>query len=159
MGDTMKKIFIGIILALIATNGYALSYGLFKLEVETGYFDAESVTFLLNSSGEVKLLKNENYYSIETESFFDELTLFVRSGGDEDWVQAIFTLKNNELTRGCSALLDGPGSTISFLSPKRVQLTRWNKERKKFEVLKNAMSDQKSCYATLKEDFEDFSEY
>ncbi len=154
----MKTFFLSISM-LITLNSYALNYGLFKLEVDPGYFDKEEVTFLLNSNGDVELLENENYYTVKVESFFNEITLEIESGGDEDYIRAIYTLKDNQIIQSCSALFDGPGESLSYFGEGSVNLLRWNKKTKAFEAPLSKPVAQKSCRAKLIEGYEDFSSY
>lgn len=107
----------------------------------------------------IKYLDNEFYYSVKVNSFFDQTTLNITSGGDEDYVKAIFKLEENKVFESCSALYDGPNSNLTFLSNKRVKIQRWNKSLKKFETLNDSQEADKSCQDELIKGYEGYDIY
>jgi hypothetical protein len=143
-----------LILALfIATlsSAYATNYGKFKLTPNRSIIDSDVVVFLLNSSGDLKILENEYYYSVDSGYFFGEQRLEFISGGDEDALHAIFTIKNNKIVSGCAAYIDYKNEYAETMGIKGFKLERWNKYSRKYESMINKQTDADSseCYDDL----------
>ena len=148
-----------ILTILFFTNSiFANSFGKFKVKVNTGYFDSEEVIFLLNSQGDVKFLKNDDYYAIESLPFFGETTLRMTSGGDEDFILGLFKLKNNKVIYGCAAIIDLPNEVLTTLAIDQVIFQRWDKASKKYLSIltKDINDDAVDCEYNLLSDYREF---
>lgn len=154
----MRNIFLLLTLVL-GLNAQAANYGKFKLYVDTGYYAPQEVVFLMNSSGEIKMLENNDYYKIDSQFFFGESTLNIRSGGDDDIVKGIVSLKNNRATEACAVFLSlssGYGERLRIT--RRFNLLRWNRFAKKYEtVLKSDTLFSKKCEKKILADYPNFS--
>lgn len=157
LGGIMKSLLIGL-MTLTALTTQAANFGKFKLTVETGYYDGEEVVFLMNSSGDLKMLENSDYYSIDTQFFFGENTLDIRSGGDDDIVIGTIYMKDNKAIDGCAAMLSLSNEAGETLGTNSFKLERWNKFSKRYEsVYKSGFEFTKSCEDKLLADYADFS--
>lgn len=153
----MKKHLISLAFILSIGAIQAASYGKFHLEVNTGYFDSEKVEFLLNSSGEVRLLENRDWYTVTPSFFFGELSLTIQSGGDEEFILGKVILKDNQVQSACAAFVDAKNEVIEFLGATSFKLKRWNKRSKSFAPLYS--SDQifdEKCVKKLLEEYPEF---
>lgn len=144
-------------LCLSSITASAANYGKFKLSFFSDWNGEEAVEFLLNKSGEVKILENEYYYDLLPNFFFGEVSIAFLSGGDEDYVKGKIALKDNKIVEACAVLVDGPGAIMSKLGVDMVSLSRWDKKQKKYIKLstKKAESSYESCVKTYVDDYAD----
>ena len=137
----------------------AANYGMFRLTATNlGYTDSEEAIFLLNSSGEIKFLENRNYWDVDVDFFFGEVTLTVETMGDEQNSRGILTLKDNRLIDGCAAYLDYQNESGETLSPRSFKLERWSKKNKRYYPVFNRnfeFSDE--CFTRLLKDYSHYS--
>jgi hypothetical protein len=150
-GEYKMKIFSVLILGLfLNANSFAFSYGKFKVSMQSEFGDTEEVTFLLNSSGNFKFLENEDYYSIDSSQFFDEITLDIQSGGDEDFMVARVVLKDNKVMERCASFVDAKNEYLILMGPNSFKFERWNKFTKAYELLKGEQGEfSDSCFDSL----------
>lgn len=135
----------------------AANYGKFRLTVNPGYYSGDKVVFLLNTSGTVKILENDNYYSVDSDFFFGDTTLEFRSAGDEDHIEGSISLKDNKAVDGCAALVDNKNGWLSFMTTKTFLLERWNKYSKKYEtVYKNGFEFSEKCEEVISSNYSEF---
>jgi hypothetical protein len=152
------KNFILLAALIYGLTANAANFGKFKLTVETGYYDGEEVVFLMNTSGEIKMLENDSYYTIKPQFFFGKNTLLIESGGDDDKVEGIIHLENNKATDACAVLLSLSNKAGELLWPKGFKLDRWNKFSKRYEsVYPQNFSFSEKCESELLADYQDFS--
>lgn len=152
--------FIALLSLALTTNLYAANYGKYKFTMSADYMDASEVVFLLNSAGEVTILENDDYFEVESLSFFGELTLNFETG-DEDLQLASFTLKDNKVITSCSALVDQPNEVLTVYGLNFAKLQRWNKVNKKYEDIATPeiFANQEACEAELLKDFAHFDQF
>ncbi len=105
------------------------------------------------------MLENDYYYSISTSTYFDETTLYIRSGGDEDFVKAVYNLKDNEIVINCAAWIDGPNEVLSILGKNSMTLLRWNKVSKSYQKLEESDFNRKECEESLISGYEEFEQF
>lgn len=150
-----------IVALLVSQATLAASYGKFKLKVAADYRDASEVVFLMNSQGDVTILENDDYYQIDTSSFFGELTFDIQSMGDEDFIKIAFTMRDNKLLSGCSAWIDLKNEVLMVYSSSQVELLRWNKLAKKYENItaNSYSSQQESCIEELVGNYPSFERF
>lgn len=122
------------------------SYGMYLFETKPEWGSAESVTFVMNSSAEVKEIEDEYYFSIKSSMFFTEVTLDLRSGGDEEYflARAVLGEKDGQtvLLNYCAALIYGPSGIANTIGPSMAKLSKWNKRTKKYDDLAIVASEK-----------------
>lgn len=150
----MRSLSFAILAFLMASSSFAFSYGKFKLSTGTGLYEPEEVIFLLNSSGNIKMLENDDYYTIDGSLFFSEVTLSIQSGGDEDFIVGTVTLKDNVIVDQCASFVDAKNQYVERMGPKFFKLERWNKYKKAYLPVK-AKGEQFSdaCFQNLLEPY------
>ena len=152
----MKNLIL-ILIATLSLSAQAANYGKFRVVAKNGYYDDEMVVFLLNSNGKVKILENNDWFTVEASYFFGETTLSFRSGGDEDHVEGVISLKDNKATDGCAAFIDLKNEWAEIMSKDSFTLERWNKYSKKYESLYSSEFEFSSeCEQEMMADYEGF---
>jgi|GEM_PF-2251638 len=136
----------------------AANFGKFEFKMGSDYQDDELIVFLLNTSGDITVIQDENYYEVEKSFFFGELSLTLTSGGDEQYTITSYTMVDNKLIEACTILVDGPNGYVSKMSDSYYGLNRWNKFAKKYEAVPNlqSVSTKEACFSRLLENFDDF---
>lgn len=136
----------------------ASNYGKFEFKMGSDYQDDEVVVFLLNSSGDITVIQDENYYTVDSSFFFDELAITLTSGSDEQYTITSYTLVDNKLVEACTILVDGPNGYVSKMSDSYYTLKKWNKFAKKYTDVPNlqSSSNKEACFTKLLEDFQDY---
>jgi hypothetical protein len=135
----MKYLSFLLLLLFSLTTAATNSYGRYKLDVDFEGME-ETVVFLMNSSADVEIIQDENYYTIKSIPFFTEVTLDIVSGGDDEHfkINAVIGEMNGEtvLLNFCAAAIYSSNSMANTVGQSVVKLSKWNKRSKKYEALK-----------------------
>lgn len=153
----LKSFFIIIFSLFTVLPAQAANYGKFKLVPNSSIIESAPVVFLLNSDGDIKVLENRHYYSINNSFFFGELKLEFISGGDEDALHAIYNLSDNKITSGCAAFIDYKNGYAEKLTINGFKLLKWNKSSNQYEsmITSDTNLDSEACYEDLFRDQKD----
>lgn len=149
----MKYIFI--LSLLINFSALGANYGKFKVIVAGDFSSGEEAIFLMNSNGKIKILENDNYMEINAYSFFGDVTLDIRTSGDEDHIRGTVHLVNNKVIQTCSAFIDLKNDYQISYGSDSLKLLRWNKVKKAYEDINDQMAIEEAlqdCEENLLED-------
>ena len=139
----MKPILLILTIIFSATTWAAGFPGKYKVEIAHEGYGTLTQEFLMNSSDETKTIAgDDNLYDVETERFFNDLTLKVRTWGDEDFSKFSFKLTKSgnkvELIENCGAFIDAKNDYTMEYGWQTATLYKWSKSKKKYVAFDNA---------------------
>ena len=108
-------------------------------EIGHDFLEDQTVVFLMNSSGEVEVIEDDNYYTVNSFQFFTEVNLEIVSGGDDEHFKASATIGElngrTVLLSFCAAMVASSNSAADTLNMNYAKLSKWNTKTNKYEDL------------------------
>lgn len=146
---------------VLSQSLWASSFGKFKMTLDADYRDQQSVVFLMNSQSEITIIEDDYYYEISSAPFFGEVALNFQSGGDEDYITALFVIRDNKLIQGCAAFIDAKNEAYHPYWNRSVDFSRWNKITRKYESLitDETLVKNEDCINELTQNYSGFDRY